>query len=309
MDDCPFGQFLLLGVVPEGGVRHAGVDVHFEGLGLLLVVLALDVLGEFLLGVGGELGLGGVGSVAVVVMLVMFLLFVFVLLALPGFLDHFHLLLDFLPGVLVEFGPVVLVGLVLNGFLLVFDLDGLLDLLFGLLLLVFGEDHGLELVNFGEVVDEEGDKFELEFLLDHLLADVGAVNQLNEQFLEGVTHLEVLHYVVMPFSKYLVLDHLHLLLALSVFYQLLVFPYVLQEYLLYLSSLVVRHHLGHLLLLRRRGRGDRQLDHLFTLSPDLIQFRGTSLESGLLSLGLESLQIFDSESRNIVEGSQQRHQL
>ena len=240
MDDFPFGEFLLLGVIPEGRVRHAGmVHLHFQGFGFLLVVLALDVLGEFLLGVGRELGLGRVGAVAVVVMFVVFLFLVFVLFPLPGFLDHLHLLLNFLPCVLVEFGPVVLVRLVFHGLFFVFDLNGLLHFLLGLFLFVFAEDHGLELVYFLEVVDEEGYKFVLEFLLYHLLAYVGAVNQLYEQLLEGVAHLEVLHYVVVPFSEYLVLYHLHLLLALSVFYELRVFPYVLQEYLLYLSSLVV----------------------------------------------------------------------
>lgn len=88
------------------------------------------------------------------------------------------------------------------------------------------------------------DELELKLLLDDLVGDVGAVDQLYEQFLELLRHLEVFDDVVVPLPEDLVLDHLDLILTLSVLLQFLILADVLQEDLLDLLSLGLADHLG-----------------------------------------------------------------
>jgi hypothetical protein len=60
------------------------------------------------------------------------------------------------------------------------------------------------------------DKLELELLLDDFIGDIGAIDQLDKQLLELLGHFKILHDVVVPFSKYLIFNHLHFVLTLTI---------------------------------------------------------------------------------------------
>jgi hypothetical protein len=68
--------------------------------------------------------------------------------------------------------------------LLVYGLRDLADGLLVLGLSEFVDDHGLELVDFGEVGDEDLYELELELLLDDFVGDVGAGDEFDEELLE-----------------------------------------------------------------------------------------------------------------------------
>lgn len=87
----------------------------------------------------------------------------------------------------------------------------------------------------------------------------------------------------MPLPENLVLNHLHLVLALTVLLQLGITPDVLQKNLFYLTTLVVRHHLRHLLGRGLRGRR-RQTYILLAVPLQLLKFRIGTLKRRIFSL-------------------------
>ena len=179
-----------------------------------MIVLLSDVHGQLLLTFGGELGIRRPAAASVLVVLVLLLLL--------ALLEQLHFFLQVLLQAFVHLasGNALNHSLILTLQLDVLFVDGLRYLVDGLLslnLLDLVDDHALQLVYFGKVGDEYLYELELKLLLDDLVADVGAVDQLYEQLLELLRHLEVLYDVVVPLPEYLVLDHLHLVFALTVF--------------------------------------------------------------------------------------------
>jgi len=116
-------------------------------------------------------------------------------------------------------------------------------------------------------------------------------------------HLEIFDYIVVPFTEDLVLYHLHLIVAFTVFPQFRVFPYVFQENLFDLSTLSLRNSLWRCL----GGRRKVHFPHRRPLGCKIVQFISASLQTDLFSTVLQSLQIFDLELRQIRKRSQQRH--
>lgn len=109
----------------------------------------------------------------------------------------------------------------------------------------------------------------------------------------------------MPFTEDLVLYHLHFVLALSVFPQFSIFPYVFQENLFDLSTLSLRNCLQGCLW----GRREIHLPHRRPLWCKIVQLVSAPLQTDLFSTVLQSLQIFDLELRQIRKRPQQRHTL
>jgi hypothetical protein len=98
-----------------------------------------------------------------------------------------------------------------------------------------------------------------------------------------------------PLAEDLVLDHLHLVLALPVLLQLAVLPHVLQQNLLYLLPLVLAHHLRQ----RLRRLPLLRLQLLLCLRTDLLELLTASFVRGLLALDLQSLEVLLPEAREI----------
>jgi hypothetical protein len=106
-----------------------------------------------------------------------------------------------------------------------------------------------------------------------------------------------------PLPEDLVLDHLHLVLALPVTPQLQVLPDVLQEDLLYLATLRLRHGLR-----RTLGRGRRvDVARRRALGLKVVQLVTAALETHLLTAALETLQVLHAELGQVGEGTQERH--
>lgn len=107
----------------------------------------MDVAGEFLFAVGGELGFWGSAPASAAVFVMVLLLLVF------GVLQQSHLLLEVLAEGVVQFasGYTIDDGLLLLGGRFVFDdADGLLSILY----LGLGDEHDFEFIDFVEVGDQ-----------------------------------------------------------------------------------------------------------------------------------------------------------
>jgi hypothetical protein len=106
-----------------------------------------------------------------------------------------------------------------------------------------------------------------------------------------------------PFSEDLVLNHLHFLLAVSVFSKFWVFANVFEQNFLDLFALVVTYNLRNSLLGRLFVHFDDYV--LLRISFYFLQLLSGTFQGHFFSSHLDSLQISHSEFGQITEGSQQ----
>lgn len=179
------------------------VDCPWLGL---LGILILNVAWQLFFAFWGELCFFWAAFATVLVMLFLFVL---------GLLDHFNFFPEGFSGFLVYLQRVCR-----NCLLFVVVLSNLCKWLLIPLLLHLAKHDALELLDFVEIGNKKLYKLELELLLGKFAGHVWTVNELDEQFLELLTCLEVLYHVVVPLPEYLILDHLHFVLTISILAQL-----------------------------------------------------------------------------------------
>ena len=158
-----------------------------------------------------------------VLMLVVFLLFVLGLFCLSGLFYNLHFFFEVFFGYFIKFSRTQGLQDRLRRQIWSGQTYCLVNGFNSLLLLHFVNDHILKLVYFLNISHQKVYKFELEFLFDDFVADVWAVYKFDKEFLELFAHLEVLYYVIMPFSENLVLYHFYFILALSEFSKFRIF--------------------------------------------------------------------------------------